>query len=72
MKVSKIALEKINTPMARIKLAAGLGVTEQSIIGYIKDNKDDGNLTKATAMKIIRDVTGLEDSQILIEATVKA
>lgn len=34
-------------------------------------NKNDDNLTKAAALKIIREETGLTDEQILEEETVK-
>lgn len=63
MKLSQKALQKINTQDIRLVLAMKLGVTEQSIIRYIKANDDE--LTKAVAMQVIRERTGLEDSEIL-------
>jgi hypothetical protein len=63
MKLTKAALDKIKNPKIRIKLAIALGVTDQSIQNYIKDNKDE--LTKAAALEVIRKETGLRDSEIL-------
>ena len=40
-----------------------LGCTEFTIARYIQKNSD--NLTKAAAMQIIREVTGLSDIEIL-------
>lgn len=51
MKISKKILKEINTPQTRIALAQVLGVTEQTIIRYIKTGDD--NLTKAAAIGII-------------------
>jgi hypothetical protein len=66
MKLTQIALDKIRNPRIRARLVLALGVTDQSIINYIKDNRDE--LTKAAALKVIREETGLSDSEILIEA----
>lgn len=63
MKLSKQALKAINNPAARRRLMDVLGVTEFSISRYIQRGSD--NLTKAAAMQIIREVTGLEDKDIL-------
>lgn len=68
MKLSKKALNAI-TPKTRLKLALGLDCTEQWMIQLIDKNKDNGPLTTATALKILRQETGLSDSQILVEET---
>lgn len=65
MKLTERALKAINTPGIRIKLAAGLECTEGTIIRYIGNNDD--NLTKAVALKIIKQETGLSEHQILKE-----
>ena len=70
MKLTQIALARINNPKTRIKLAGALEVTEQSIIRYIKDNNDE--LTKAAALVVIREETKLTDKQILEQATEEA
>lgn len=50
------------------KLAKALTVSEPTVYKYIQKNTDD--LTKAAALVVIRQETGLEDSQILEEAVV--
>ncbi len=47
----------------RLKLAMALGVGEASIRRYIADNSD--HLTKAAALAVIREETGLSDDLIL-------
>jgi transcriptional antiterminator len=63
MKLSQKALIAINTPVIRRRLMDALGCTEFTISRYIQKNSD--NLTKAAALKVIREVTGLSDSEIL-------
>lgn len=63
MRLTEMALKDINTPSTRIKLAMALQCTEQTIIRYIDSNSD--NLTKAAALAVIRQETGLDDSEIL-------
>lgn len=48
------------------KLAEALGVSSVTMWRYLKENSDD--LTKAAALVVIRDETGLTDDEIL-EAT---
>jgi plasmid maintenance system antidote protein VapI len=47
------------------KLAAALKVTDATVYKYIREDRDD--LTKAAALKVIREETGLSDEQILEE-----
>jgi hypothetical protein len=63
MKLNQKALSAINKPSIRRRLMDVLGCTEFTISRYIQKNSD--NLTKAAAMQVIREVTGLPDSQIL-------
>ena len=63
MKLSQKALLAINNPRLRVLIAAGLGVTEQSVIKYIKRNDD--NLTKAAALQVIKENTDLKEEEIL-------
>lgn len=51
----------------RMKLAEALGCTDFTIIRYLANNSD--NLTKAAALKIIKQETGLSEKQILVEET---
>lgn len=63
-KISSRALKAINTPFIRRRLMDALGCTEFTIARYIQKNSD--NLTKAVAMEIIRETTGLTDDEILV------
>jgi hypothetical protein len=63
MKLSQKALKAINNPATRRRLMDVLGCTEFTIARYIQKNSD--NLTKAAAMQVIREVSGLSDSDIL-------
>ena len=46
-------------------LAIALKCTDQSINRFFKENRINGDLTKAAALKIIREQTGLSESEIL-------
>jgi hypothetical protein len=63
MKLTKKALEAIRPLEIRQKIALALKVSEQSIRRYIISNGDE--LTKAAAIQVIREETGLSDSEIL-------
>jgi hypothetical protein len=63
MKLTQKALKAINNPVTRRRLMDVLGCTEFTIARYIQKNSD--NLTKAAAMQVIRQVTGMADSEIL-------
>ena len=63
MKLTKIALEAINTLPTRMKIALALGKSEPSVRRYIIDNDD--NLTKAAALEVIKAETGLVEAEIL-------
>lgn len=71
MKLSQIALLALRGSDKSVKqrIADEIGVTLASVYRFIQDNDD--SLTKAAALKIIREITGLEDSQLL-EETVTA
>ncbi|WP_207511067.1 hypothetical protein [Longitalea luteola] len=63
MKLSQKALKAINNSTIRRRLMDVLDCTEFTISRYIQKNSD--NLTKAAAMKVIREATGLPDHEIL-------
>jgi hypothetical protein len=63
MKIKKEVLKAINTPQTRRLLIDALKVTEFTISRYIQKNSD--NLTKAGALKVIREITGMPDNEIL-------
>lgn len=66
MKLTQQALKAINNPTTRRRLMDVLGCTEFTIARYIQKNSD--NLTKAAAMEVIREATGLPDIEILVAA----
>jgi transcriptional regulator with XRE-family HTH domain len=64
MKLTQKALSLIKAePVRRLEIAIALGVSDQTLMRYIKDNDDE--LTKAAALVEIRKITGLKDSEIL-------
>jgi len=71
MKLTENAIAAIDNLESRLALAQALKFTETWIRSLITVNKENGPLTTASAMKVIRDLTGLDDSQILEESEVK-
>ena len=63
MKLSQQALKAINNRSVRRRLMDVLDCTEFTISRYIQKNSD--NLTKAAAIQVIREVSGLPDEEIL-------
>jgi predicted DNA-binding transcriptional regulator AlpA len=64
MKLSQLAIQKIlDSKSLPKKIQEALGVSRVTIWRYIKDNDDE--LTKAAALKVIREETGLTDDEIL-------
>lgn len=68
MKLSQSAIQKINV-RAKNRLALELGCSVQTIERWIKNNDDNGDLTKATALQVIGEETGLDQSEILEEVS---
>lgn len=65
MRLSQKAIEAINNRATILKLALQLDFTELWVNRLIAANKDDAALTNASALKVIREETGLTDSEIL-------
>lgn len=69
MKLSAKAIEKIiSDTQFRMHMAVLLGISDQHFYKGLKANKEDGFLTKASVLKIIKQETGLQESEILTEA----
>lgn len=70
MKLSKIAILALRGCPRRTKqkIADELSMSLNTFYRLINENERDGDLTKATALKTIAGVTGLDDSQILEES----
>jgi hypothetical protein len=56
MKLTPIALKKIDVLEVRLRLALSFGVTERQISKLIKDNRDNGRLTTAAALQVMTKV----------------
>jgi len=67
MKLSNIALERISDRKVLLQIALSLDFSEQWMRRVIENNKDNGPLTTALALRVIREETGLTDEQILEE-----
>ncbi len=64
MKLTQIALQRISDSRSLPKKLAGvLKVSRVTMWRYINDNHD--SLTKAAALQVIREETGLADHEIL-------
>lgn len=72
MILTKKAIKKINVLKTRLLLALAMDFTEQWIIKLLDANKENGPLTTAMALKVIKEQTGLKDSEILEEEPVTA
>lgn len=72
MRLSRIAILAVRgaSPGIIEKLAEAIGVSKPSVYKYINENND--GLTKAAALKVIREETGLTDQEILEEETESA
>lgn len=74
MRLTKKALSKINDQRRKQRmlslLSLALGTSEMSVRRYLKSNSEE--LTKASALEVIRREIGLSDDEILEVATAKA
>lgn len=71
MILTEQALRLINVQNIRLLLAIELGYTEAWIITLIDKNKRNSPLTTASALKVIKQETGLSEEEILEEETIK-
>lgn len=72
MRLTNEGIAAIDKQEIRLKLALGLGFTEGWIISLIGANKNNGPLTTAKALQIIRTETKLKDSQLLEEPVLES
>jgi hypothetical protein len=66
MKLSKKAIKKIDR-QTRQKLAIALGFSEYWVGGLVMNNKSHGPLVAPPALSVLREVTELEDKELLEE-----
>lgn len=69
MKLTKKAINKLDRKR-RLQIAIALNFSEQWINKVVAANKENGPLTTLKAIEIIRQETGLTDSDILIDTPV--
>jgi len=67
MKLTISAIEAINKPDTRLRLALALGFSETWIRSLLADNKENGPLTTAKALQVIHKETGLTQDVVLVE-----
>ena len=67
MKLTEKAIAALSSRDTVLKLALALGFTEVWIDRLIRKNKENGTLTTAKALQVIREETGLSDQEILEE-----
>ena len=67
MKLSKITILALKgmTKEHKGRLAESMGMSTNSFYRHINENQDNGELTKAKALQVISEETGLDQSQIL-------
>lgn len=65
MKLSKVALMAIrgSSPEVKKRIGDAIDVSVATVYRYLADNDD--SLTKAAALEVIREETGLSDEQLL-------
>lgn len=72
MKLRQTIITKLLQDRAfRLKVAMALSFSEVWIDKLIEANKDNGPLTTAKSLQVIREETGLTDNDILKESKVK-
>lgn len=71
MKLTTIALSKVNTPAVRRELSGVLQCTEQTIIRYIRKNEHNGPLTTLGVMEVITLMTKLTYEEIIERTPVR-
>lgn len=72
MKLSNAAISALSNRKIMLALALGLDFSEQWMRVIIKDNKDNGPLTTAKALQVIKEETGLTDEEILEQEQIGA
>lgn len=65
MKLTAKAITAISNRGSMLALALALGFTEVWIVKLIEANKENGPLTTAKALQVIKSESGLNESEIL-------
>lgn len=74
MKLSKLAILALRgmDKENKERVAGLIGTSTKSFYRHINENKDNGELTKAKALQVIGEETGLDQSEILEESVAAA
>lgn len=75
MKLSETAIETIKHKdhlRLRNRLALELDVHSSSVERWLKENESDGSLTRASALRIIMEETGMAQEEILTSESAAA
>lgn len=64
MKITQQAIKALTTK-TKTRLAMELNCSVYTVAAWIKENRENGMLTTAKALQVIREETGLDDQQIL-------
>lgn len=68
MRLSAKAIKKIKkTNRIKNRLALTLNVSGYTVVRWLTENEENGSLTKAVALEIIKSETGFGDREILEE-----
>lgn len=71
MKIKQDIVDKIDNPISRTRIAMDLKVGEQTVALQLRQNNDNGRLTKMDALSAISKEVGIPVNEILEEATVE-
>lgn len=71
MKLSKKAIDSMTTK-ARTKIALAMDCSVYTVDRWIKENEDNGDMTKASVVKILSEELEMDESKILAAPAVKA
>ncbi len=72
MKIKETIKKRINNPQSRMRIGQGLGVDSQAIYVLLKENADNGRLTKLDALLEISKETGVAVLELCDEPKRKA
>lgn len=67
MKLKQEIINKVNNPASRARMGLVLGCGDQMLYIHLKENKDNGRLTKMDALQAIAKEAQIEIDEILEE-----
>ncbi len=67
MKIKLEILQKVNNPQSRNRIGVKLGIGEQAVAVQMRNNTEDGRLTKMDALTAIADEVGTASISDIID-----